>query len=983
MSTQDTVNLFFRVTKIPDLSLNKYCAGENNGVSGMLDKHIAFLRQWNRKGILSGVSLHLYYIYSPEKPQGDKLDIYILARGGAEEMKNAVRIMGASPFSDDYGFEILSDNDVDGLHRYFYDQGSSGKDIDTMKNDIKKLTSFTVDTKENNKALFERQYNRCVVLSKRELFIKPSTAVTENDEIFYTFSGWEMNEEARLYQMLSMMKTINKEVMYRVDLYPIDKASTIRDAFIDPIKMINRRQNALKTAGNLNKDMEADRVLKTYEEIAESVEDSPHFIANIFMFGNIDEDVDDISVILDAAGAEALSKGNYTISAFDGIYNWDAFFNDGNAGHYTGKSGKTEMILSHFGDGMYVCSEQAKKINMRYMSTLLNMEEVTPFFRLPALYEDEIIEKRKETAPDSVDADTGMFLGKDTNGYNVYFPLSKLAKHAFISGVPGSGKTNTMHHITSTLWKEHRIPFLVLEPAKQEYRALANEEGMEDLYVFSPNADMSFPLHINPFEFPKGLMVAEHIRRLVSVFEGAFPLDNPMPFLLDTAIEAVYREMGWTPETVYTDKTNLKFPTMSMLYRRLEEELSVTKYSEEIRGNLESALKVRIGSLLRREMGDVFDVPESTIPPEKWLEIPAVIELESMGSGPANFLTLMLCALIREVLKVNPHYEKDHARHVIFIEEAHNLIGPESEEATGGEANPKQAATAFVVKMLAEVRALKEGIVIADQLPTVMAQEVIKNTGLKIGLRITSADDRGLLGSTMAANAIQMEEMATFNVGEALISYEGLMKPFKMRMNEWCGQFPKDEKKNIVESKNDIELRRMMSGRAPYREICERSFVIAGKKHLNSFLQLRKVVGNYKELFNMINGMEVAIRGLEAERVRLIANKEANSDELRAMTKEINDLKEYLETEYKRSPYYVGVEGYIKEHIKLYTQICNQEKRWRKLGIEDLGPMQKIADMVAENAIYIYTAAKKQAKDVQTREVMDKLCEKFMKKERK
>ncbi|EKC62797.1 hypothetical protein LEA_11657, partial [human gut metagenome] len=43
--------------------------------------------------------------------------------------------------------------------------------------------------------------------------------------------------------------------------------------------------------------------------------------------------------------------------------------------------------------------------------------------------------------------------------------------------------------------------------------------------------------------------------------------------------------------------------------------------------------------------------------------------------------------------------------------------------------------------MLAEVRALGEGIVIADQLPTAMAPEVLKNTGLKLGHRITAQDD--------------------------------------------------------------------------------------------------------------------------------------------------------------------------------------------------------------------------------------------------
>lgn len=424
------------------------------------------------------------------------------------------------------------------------------------------------------------------------------------------------------------------------------------------------------------------------------------------------------------------------------------------------------------------------------------------------------------------------------------------------------------------------------------------------------------------------------------MFEGAFPLEPPMPFLLDTAIEAVYRELGWIPEHVYTgdekqdDGTNKRaLPTMSMLYRRLEQELKSTQYSDEVRGNLESALKVRIGSLLRREMGDVFDVPESTFTPEKWLEVPAVIELESMGTGPANFLTLMLCALIRETLKIDPkresssvksraeegefkivvekpsyfvgkeiyhvredallnnnnrggisvesesgrttiafiedslvtvtfegkqihgYYEIDaekqvvtlfwgnkDIRHVIFIEEAHNLIGPESEEKTGADADPKQAATAFVVKMLAEVRALKEGIVIADQLPTVMAQEVLKNTGLKIGLKITSADDRSLLGSTMAANAMQLEQMSTFNIGEALVFYGDLMRPFTMRIKEWWGELKDPAKKaDMVSSKNDADLRYAIAERDTYQDENLKSIKIIGSKyfHLLSDIESR------------------------------------------------------------------------------------------------------------------------------------------------
>ena len=121
-------------------------------------------------------------------------------------------------------------------------------------------------------------------------------------------------------------------------------------------------------------------------------------------------------------------------------------------------------------------------------------------------------------------------------------------------------------------------------------------------------------------------------------------------------------------------------------------------------------------------------------------------------------------------------------RHVMFFEEAHNLIGPTAEQSADGNTDTKTAATAFVVKMLAEVRALGEGIVIADQLPTAMAPEVIKNTSLKIGLRITAQDDRGLLGGTMSADEVQLERMGVFSPGHALCSYEPLLKPFEVQI---------------------------------------------------------------------------------------------------------------------------------------------------------------------------------------------------------
>ena len=193
---------------------------------------------------------------------------------------------------------------------------------------------------------------------------------------------------------------------------------------------------------------------------------------------------------------------------------------------------------------------------------------------------------------------------------------------------------------------------------------------------------------------------------------------------------------------------------------------------------------MRIGSLLRREMKDVFDVEKSTLTPEEWMQYPIIVELESLGEGPANFLTLLLCTLIRETLKATPAPDiQNEVRHVIFIEEAHNLIAPQAQTQEGQDSNPKIAATAFIVKMLAEVRALKEGIVIADQLPTAMAAEVIKNTNIKLVHRLTSQDDRELVGSTMNASSLQMENMGIYTSGQALFTFEKMLRPIEIQVN--------------------------------------------------------------------------------------------------------------------------------------------------------------------------------------------------------
>ena len=66
-----------------------------------------------------------------------------------------------------------------------------------------------------------------------------------------------------------------------------------------------------------------------------------------------------------------------------------------------------------------------------------------------------------------------------------------LAKHMLVVGTPGSGKTTFSVGLLDRLWKEHKIPFLVIEPAKNEYRALV--QSIPELQVFTPGKNFISP----------------------------------------------------------------------------------------------------------------------------------------------------------------------------------------------------------------------------------------------------------------------------------------------------------------------------------------------------------------------------------------------------------------------------------------------------------------------------------------------------------
>ncbi len=723
---------YYILEQVPDLTLAKYSSLDQSGVSGVLAHHKTFWRQMNRRGLLAEQdAFHLFYEYDPQREKGKRLRIGIrFDTADTKETTYLREMIASSPLSP------------------FYELHEAGAPKNPGRPDKGYYPGPNI--------LYPYRYS--VHLIRKERQSRPLDP--GSSERYYTVSEWEMNSEARLYDMAKLMDAIGKPCLYVLSAYPVDMAVTLEETLsyvIPRLRALTRAKVSISAtgAGMGAKDENADDALHYYNDLLESLAANPHFVCDIQV---LSDDYRHAGYILDAAASEALSEGDHTLRPTEGM----------------------SFSQIHAGTFRYLAMDDAPQ-SLNYLSQLYLLDEMVPFGILPALYPGETIETPKETLPDLTVR--GLTLGEDPDRHLIEFPLENLSKHAFLAGVPGSGKTNSMMHLIHEMHAKHGIPVLVLEPAKHEYRVMATLPDMQDMELFSPSAYTRFPLHINPFEFPKGMTLAEHIRNLLAVFDGAFNLEPPMPFLLDKSVEDVYRDHNWTHNMV--NQGQLSYPTMSELYRKLEERLDHSDYAPEIKSNLKSALQVRIGSLMTREMGDIFDVPHSTVPAEEWIRRSAIVELESLGTDPANYMTLLIATLIRETLKVENYDKKawgGKPRHVMFLEEAHNLIGPVAQPKSGEDADPKSAATAYIVKMLAEVRALGEGIVIADQLPTAMAPEVIKNTSLKIGLRITAQDDRELLGGTMSANPDQLEKMAVFTPGHALVSYEPLLKPFEVQI---------------------------------------------------------------------------------------------------------------------------------------------------------------------------------------------------------
>lgn len=342
--------------------------------------------------------------------------------------------------------------------------------------------------------------------------------------------------------------------------------------------------------------------------------------------------------------------------------------------------------------------------------------------------------------------------------------------HCFITGSTGSGKSNTVYKLIDCLTSEldRKIPFLVIEPAKGEYK---KEFGaLPEINIFTANPFEGQFLKLNPFYFNPKVHILEHLDRLIEIFNACWEMYAAMPAILKDALERAYIDKGWDLiNSVHQNRKNPEYPTFRDLLDKLPVVINESSYSADTKGDYKGALVTRVNSLTNGIYGQIFcdtvEIDEQTL-----FDKNTIIDLSRIGSSETKSLIMGILVLKLSEYRMASAVESNRKlQHITILEEAHNLLKNTRNIQSAGGNSIIAKSVEMITAGIAEMRTYGEGFVIVDQSPTSVDIAAIKNTNTKIVMRLPEKDDCLLAGAAMALNAEQTAELSKLETGVAVV----------------------------------------------------------------------------------------------------------------------------------------------------------------------------------------------------------------------
>ena len=411
--------------------------------------------------------------------------------------------------------------------------------------------------------------------------------------------------------------------------------------------------------------------------------------------------------------------------------------------------------------------------------------------------------------------------GQPVDGACMYLGQDDLTKHLFICGLTGSGKTTTVMRILAKV----DVPFLVLEPAKRNYRRLLGCPSLRDrLHVLTPGDTSIASFSFNPFHFPAGVPAGVHIDHLMTIFNGSLSLYGPMPYIVERCLQAIYRKRGWdlvvgshsrlhadgsSDAQTYREEERYYFPTLLDLRDEVASYVQARFERRELSNEICTAIIGRMNGLVVGTKGVVLN-SSKPLDVKALLARPTVLELEALSDDDKAFVVGLLLTFISEYRQANDPSRMPYAKsdptlnHVLVVEEAHrllkNVVQDGQHEWLG---NAGGRAAEIFANLISETGSMGQGVVVVDQVPSKLLSNVIKNTNTKIVHRLVSRDEQMLLAPTLGLAERESLYLSSLQTGHALCAKAGMQRPIEVKV-WWSGPWTRIGDEKISGRETDV-----------------------------------------------------------------------------------------------------------------------------------------------------------------------------------
>jgi hypothetical protein len=408
---------------------------------------------------------------------------------------------------------------------------------------------------------------------------------------------------------------------------------------------------------------------------------------------------------------------------------------------------KLEPVLGTKVRSLYVAWMLADKLEKQEIEQHINLLYIKHL-------QPEIINKRILLPPplqqiSNGEIPIGQVLYNDKKLHTFSLRKNELSQHIAIFGRSGSGKTNTVRTILRALIQQ-KIPFLIFDWKKDysqmDFQQTFPNTSNNDFLVLPIGKPHANSLRINPLIPPQNTPLDVWSKKLCETLTHAYLGGPGFESIFLKAIDHCYKEYN-------TYETNTSYPTF----------LDVKEYIESMSYTGREALWMQ--SVMRTISSICYGGMNQTINHLKPMDINelltknVILEMEGISNNDKTFL-------IETILLWIHHHKLEHppnnnTENIIIIEEAHHLLRKNiNEEET------------LIENSIREMRSLGIGIIIVDQMPSLISKVALANTYCTIALNVKTGQDVHTLSQAMLLDDEQKEILGTLPVGQAIIKLQ-------------------------------------------------------------------------------------------------------------------------------------------------------------------------------------------------------------------